>query len=39
VWQLPKLSFVDDVLDNPIYAGAYVYGRRPMETVVEAAKP
>src|SRR5690606_14625213 len=38
VWQLPKLSFVDDVLDNPIYAGAYVYGRRPMETVVEAGR-
>jgi DNA invertase Pin-like site-specific DNA recombinase len=31
VFQLPTLSFISDVLRNPIYAGAYVYGRRPTE--------
>lgn len=31
VFQLPTLSFIGDVLRNPIYAGAYVYGRRPVE--------
>jgi DNA invertase Pin-like site-specific DNA recombinase len=34
-WKLPTLSFIQDVLRNPIYAGAYVYGRRPVETVFE----
>ncbi len=28
VWQLPTHSFVQQVLRNPFYAGAYVYGRR-----------
>jgi DNA invertase Pin-like site-specific DNA recombinase len=31
VFQLPTLSFIGNVLRNPIYAGAYVYGRRPVE--------
>ncbi len=31
VFQLPTLSFIGNVLRNPIYAGAYVYGRRPTE--------
>lgn len=31
VFQLPTHSFIGDVLRNPIYAGAYVYGRRPVE--------
>ncbi len=31
-WQLPTQSFVGNVLRNPFYAGAYVYGRRPTET-------
>jgi len=35
VFQLPTLSLVSDVLHNPFYAGAYVYGRRPMRTVWE----
>ena len=30
-FQLPTHSFVGHVLRNPIYAGAYVYGRRPVE--------
>lgn len=34
-WQLPTMGFVSDVLHNPLYAGAYVYGRRPVETVVK----
>ena len=35
VWQLPTTSFLKDVLGNPLYAGAYVYGRRPIEVVVK----
>ncbi len=35
VWQLPSVSFVSDLLHNPLYAGAYVYGRRPTEVVVK----
>jgi DNA invertase Pin-like site-specific DNA recombinase len=31
-WKLPSLSFIQDVLRNPFYAGAYVFGRRPVET-------
>lgn len=34
-WQLPKYCFVKDVLQNPIYAGAYVYGRRPRVTRIQ----
>lgn len=33
-WQLPTYVFIKDVLKNPFYAGAYVWGRRPMERVV-----
>jgi len=28
IWQLPTKSFIRDVLQNPCYAGAYVWGRR-----------
>jgi DNA invertase Pin-like site-specific DNA recombinase len=35
VWQLPTHSFVDGVLRNPCYAGAYVWGRHPTQLVVE----
>jgi DNA invertase Pin-like site-specific DNA recombinase len=34
VWQVPTQAFVRDVLVNPFYAGAYVWGRRPTETVL-----
>lgn len=34
-WKLPTVSFVSDVLHNPLYGGAYVYGRRPSEVVVK----
>jgi DNA invertase Pin-like site-specific DNA recombinase len=32
-WKLPAQSFIESVLHNPFYAGAYVYGRRPNKTV------
>jgi DNA invertase Pin-like site-specific DNA recombinase len=35
VFQLPTQSLVSEVLHNPFYAGAYVYGRRPVRTVWE----
>jgi DNA invertase Pin-like site-specific DNA recombinase len=38
IWKLPAQSFVSDVLHNPLYAGAYVYGRRPSEVVVKAGQ-
>ena len=38
LWQLPTMSFVNDVLHNPLYAGAYVYGRRPIEVVVNGGE-
>ena len=31
VFQLPTASLVRSVLVNPVYAGAYVWGRRPMK--------
>ena len=30
-WQPPSLAFVNSVLHNPFYAGAYVYGQRQSE--------
>jgi DNA invertase Pin-like site-specific DNA recombinase len=38
VWQLPTYPFVKDVLQNPYYAGAYVWGRRQTETVIVGGK-
>jgi len=34
VWKPPSQSLVRDVLGNPFYAGAYVWGRRPMKTLL-----
>jgi len=34
VWQIPTQAFVGDVLVSAFYAGAYVWGRRPVETVL-----
>src|ERR1035441_9217822 len=34
VWKVPTQSLVRDILVNPFYAGAYVWGRRPMETIL-----
>src|SRR5215469_1604136 len=34
VWKIPSQSLIGDILRNPFYAGAYVWGRRPMETLL-----
>ena len=34
VWKTPAQSLVRDILRNPFYAGAYVWGRRPVETLL-----
>jgi DNA invertase Pin-like site-specific DNA recombinase len=34
VWKIPTQALVREVLVNPFYGGAYVWGRRPMETVL-----
>jgi DNA invertase Pin-like site-specific DNA recombinase len=34
VWKIPSQSLVRDILRNPFYAGAYVWGRRPVATVL-----
>ena len=38
-WKLPANSFIADMLHNPLYAGAYVYGRRPIEVVIKDGQP
>lgn len=35
VWKLPAQTFIPSVLHNPIYAGAYVYGRRPIKKILQ----
>ena len=39
VFKLPTHSFVSQVLRNPFYAGAYVYGRRAREVVLVEGRP
>jgi DNA invertase Pin-like site-specific DNA recombinase len=34
VWKIPLQSLVRDILRNPFYAGAYVWGRRPVEALL-----
>jgi DNA invertase Pin-like site-specific DNA recombinase len=34
VWKIPSQSLVHDILCNPFYAGAYVWARRPVTTVL-----
>jgi DNA invertase Pin-like site-specific DNA recombinase len=34
VWKPLGMARLSDVLHNPVYAGAYVYGRRPEKTVL-----
>ncbi len=34
VWKIPSQSLVRDILCNPFYAGAYVWGRRPIATLL-----
>jgi DNA invertase Pin-like site-specific DNA recombinase len=33
VWKIPSQSLIGDILRNPFYGGAYVWGRRPVKTV------
>lgn len=33
-WHLPAQTFIPSILHHPLYAGAYVYGRRSVETVL-----
>ncbi len=34
VWKIPSHSLIRDVLCNPFYAGAYVWGRRPVAAML-----
>src|SRR5277367_4811799 len=34
VWKIPSQSLVRDILRNPFYAGAYVWARRPVTTLL-----
>ena len=34
-WKLPVYSTVDNLLTNPVYAGAYVFGRTGSRTMIE----
>jgi DNA invertase Pin-like site-specific DNA recombinase len=34
VWKIPTQSLARDILCNPFYAGAYVWGRRPVATLL-----
>src|SRR6266705_2659179 len=34
VWKIPTHSLIRDMLCNPFYAGAYVWGRRPVTTLL-----
>jgi hypothetical protein len=34
VWKIPTQGLIRDILRNPFYAGAYVWGRRPQKTLL-----
>src|SRR2546423_6406016 len=34
VWKIPSQSLIRDIMCNPFYAGAYVWGRRPVTTLL-----
>src|SRR5215467_6632297 len=34
IWKIPSQSLIRDILRNPLYAGAYVWGRRPVTTLL-----
>src|SRR5438270_3268998 len=34
IWKIPSQSLIRDILCNPFYAGAYVWGRRPVTTLL-----
>jgi hypothetical protein len=35
VWKIPSQSLIRDILRNRFYAGSYVWGRRPVMTLLE----
>ncbi|UCE07869.1 MAG: recombinase family protein [bacterium] len=39
IWKLPTISTIEKVLKNPIYAGAYAYGRSKTEIKIENGVP
>jgi len=38
VWRPPTHAFIADLLHNPFYAGAYVFGRRPIEIILAGGR-
>src|SRR6201988_1573092 len=34
IWKVPSQSLIRDILRNPFYAGTYVWGRRPVTTLL-----
>src|SRR3979411_2739607 len=34
IWKIPSQSLIRDIVHNPFYAGAYVWGRRPVTTLL-----
>src|SRR3954465_2912214 len=34
IWKIPSQSLIRDILRNPFYAGAYIWGRRPVTTLL-----
>src|SRR6266542_1458982 len=38
VWRPPTHAFITDLLHNPFYAGAYVFGRRPIEIILAGGR-
>jgi DNA invertase Pin-like site-specific DNA recombinase len=38
VWKIPTQGLIRDILCNPFYAGAYVWGRRPVGTLLVEGK-
>jgi DNA invertase Pin-like site-specific DNA recombinase len=38
VWKAPSRPFLQHLLQNPFYAGAYVYGRQARQTVLEEGR-
>lgn len=38
-WEVPSYQLLRDVLTNPVYAGAYVWGRRQTRTFIREQQP
>lgn len=39
IWKLPTMATITGILKNPIYAGAYVYGRRETRMTIVNGQP